>query len=150
RKDWDGNSFPLSVNIPSMASAKDVYLAIEVYDNNSDFNSSAFSGMIRYLIQPIGDAENYYNNGFTWETYQESWTFDQPVLADINGQNPKGKWYRHVVSLNNFACFQGLTYADIVKAGINQFRLMEYNEGANKGQVDVKFDNVRVIYIPSK
>lgn len=150
RKDWSGNSFPLSDNIPATASAKDVYLAYNVYDNESDFNKDTFSGMIRYLIQPIGDAEYYYGMGFNWVTYNESWTFDHPILADINDQNPKGKWYRAVVSLDNFDCFKGLTYADIKTIGINQFRLMEYNEGSNQGKVDIKIDNVRVIYIPSK
>ena len=153
RKDKNGNSFPLSANIPSTASAKDVYLAYNVYDNNSDFNSDTFSGMIRYLIQPIGDANYFYglnDNGIVWAGDKSSWTFSHPVLADINDRNPKGRWYRAVVSLNNFECFRGLTYADIVKQGINQFRLMEYNEGKTKGKVDIKVDNVRVIYIPSK
>lgn len=153
RKDWNGNSFPLSANIPSTASAKDIYLAYNVYDNNSDFNSDTFSGMIRYLIQPIGDKEYYYfigGNGVEWSGVEKPWTFTHPVLADINDRNPKGKWYRAVVSLDNFGCFKGLTYADIVKQGINQFRLMECNEGKNKGKIDIKVDNVRVIYIPSK
>lgn len=153
RKDWNGNSFPLSANIPSTASAKDIYLAYNVYDNNSDFNSDTFSGMIRYLIQPIGDKEYYCfigGNGVEWSGVEKPWTFTHPVLADINDRNPKGKWYRAVVSLDNFGCFKGLTYADIVKQGINQFRLMECNEGKNKGKIDIKVDNVRVIYIPSK
>ncbi len=147
RKDWNGNSFPLSDNIPDNASASDVYLAFNVYDNNSDINSSTFSGYFHYLIQPIGDAENYYDNGY--KASGDSWTFDQPVLAGSDGNAHKGKWYRAVVSLNNFDCFKGLNYAAIKNAGINQFRIMEYNQGANTGKVDVKFDNVRVIYIPS-
>lgn len=153
RKDWSGNSFPLSPNIPAKASAKEVYLAYNVYDNNSAFNSSTFSGFIRYLIQPIGDAENYWggpdDGGFKWITYNESWEFTPPVLADLDGVPHKGRWYRVVIPLDNFACFKGSTYADIVKKGINQFRFMEYNSGANKGHVDVKIDNVRVIYIPN-
>ncbi|MCR5076712.1 MAG: hypothetical protein K6A82_01585 [Prevotella sp.] len=153
RKDWNGNSFPLSANIPSTASSKEVYLAYNVYDNNSDFNSSTFSGMIRYLIQPIGDAENYWGGqgfGFAWKEMNVSWEFTPAVLADINGKPHKGQWYRVVIPLDNFACFKGMTYADIVKTGINQFRFMEYNEGATKGHVDIKVDNVRVIYVPNK
>lgn len=159
RKDWSGNGFSLSDNIPSSASADDVYFAYNVFDNNSDFNSDTFSGMIRYLIQPIGDAEFYYGsaNGaanitanMTWINYQESWSWDRPILADISDQAHKGHWYRVVVPLSKFPCFAGLTYADIVKKGINQFRLMEYNEGATKGKVDIKVDNVRVIYVPGK
>ncbi len=149
RKDWNGNSFPLSDNIPDDASASDVYLAFNVYDNNSDINSDSFSGYFRYLIQPLTDAEYYYDNGFAWDSYDETWFFDQPVLADSEGQAHKGVWYRAVVSLNNFECFTGLTYAGIKSVGINQWRIMEYNQGTSKGEVDVKFDNVRVIYIPS-
>uniref|UniRef100_A0AB33JDT6 Surface glycan-binding protein B xyloglucan binding domain-containing protein n=1 Tax=Prevotella sp. GTC17262 TaxID=3236797 RepID=A0AB33JDT6_9BACT len=153
RKDWSG-PFTLSTNIPNTASAKDVYLAYNVFDNNSAFNSTTFSGMIRYMIEKIGGGESYWggpeDGGFKWIVYNESWEFTPPVLADVNGEAHKGKWYRVVIPLDNFACFKGMDYANIVKTGINQFRFMEFNGGANKGHVDVKIDNVRVIYIPSK
>jgi len=151
RKDWSGNSFPLSGNIPASASAQDIYLAMNVYNASDPYSIPTFSGYIRYMIQPIGDSENYYDNGFQWEDpYPEAWSFARPVLADIDDNTPVGQWYRHVVSLDNFACYQGLTYGEIVGVGLNQFRLMEFNQGPNQADVDLKFDNIRVIYIPSK
>ena len=151
RKDWNGNSFPLSSNIPATATADEVYLAVEVYNNNSSYNDGVFSGYIRYMIQPIGDAENQYDNGFEWIDYDaQTFAFADPVLADIDRNAPVGQWYRHVVPLSNFACYAGKTYADIVTTGLNQFRLQSINQGTTSGKIDVKFDNVRVIYIPSK
>lgn len=148
RYDWSGTSFPLPGYdvIPADASADDVYLAMEVYDNNSDFNNGTFSGYIKYDVQPVGGSDNDYHT-FSWVDYDAgTFSFSQPVLADINGENAKGKWYRHVVKLSNFSCFSGMKYSDIVAAGISQFRLMEYNQGAAKGNVDVMFDNIRLYY----
>ena len=163
RKDWEGNSFPLSDNIPATASAKDVYLAYNAYDNGSDLNNGVFGGFFQYLIEQKSESGDYLFGGsldntnpkknptFSWIDYKAgTFQFTIPAAGDINGKNPKGKWYRAVVSLDNFLCFQGLTYGDIVAKGINQFRIMEMNETTTKGKVDVKFDNIRVIYIPKK
>jgi len=151
RKDWSGNSFAFSDNIPATATADDLYLAVNVYNDGSDYNSATFAGYIRYMIQPIGDVENEYNNGFAWgDPYPEVWTFDRPVLADIDNNTPTGKWYRHVVKLSNFACYAGKSFSEIKTVGLNQFRLQSINQAPNQGKIDVKFDNVRVIYIPSK
>lgn len=149
RKDWNGNSFPLSSNIPSTASADDVYLAFEVYDNGSDYNNGTFWGYLRYMIQPIGDAENQYDN-FAWEDYNNGiGSFpDGPVLQDINGEAHKNKWYRAVVPLSKFACYAGKTYADIVTTGLNQFRIQDINQSTSAGHIDIRVDNVRVIYLP--
>ena len=150
RKDWNGNSFPLSENIPSNASADDVYLAMNVYDDG-DYNNGSFWGYIRYIIQPIGDAENQYDN-FGWESYDDQIGMfpDGPVVQDINGQAHKRQWYRAIVPLSKFACYKGQTYADIVRLGLNQFRFQSMNQSTSVGKVDIKFDNVRVIYIPKK
>ena len=151
RKDWNGNSFPLSENIPATATADEVYLAVEVFNDYSDYNNGVFNGYIRYMIQPLGDAENVYDNGFEWVDYNEQiGAFAAPVLADVNGEAPVGYWYRHVLPLSKFECYAGKSYAEIVTTGLNQFRLQSINQGTPSGKIDVKFDNVRVIYIPSK
>jgi hypothetical protein len=150
RKDWSGNSFTLSSNIPSSVSASKVYLAYNVYDNYSDINADDYGcgAYLRTSIFPIGDTEYDYDYGFAWKSYPDTWIFEQTPLADINGNAHKGRWYRVVVSLNNYSCFKGLTYADIVKQGINQFRLMDINQTNKGGNIDLKIDNVRIIYIP--
>ena len=150
RKDWNGNPFPLSGNIPATATADEVYFAIEVFNDGSDYNNGVFTGYIRYMFQPIGDQENTYDN-FAWDDYNAG-TFvnDQPVLCDYDGNAPVGKWYRHVLPLSKFACYKDKTFAEIVTTGLNQFRLQSINQGTPSGKINVKFDNARVIYIPSK
>ena len=150
RKDWSGNSFPLSNNIPETATADEVYLALNTY-SNSDYNNGEFWGYIRYMIQPLGDAENQYDiqpDG-SWVEYPTIALFEGTVLADIDGQAPTGQWYRHVLPLSKFACYQGKTYSEIKATGLNQFRLQSINQSTTRGRVDVKFDNCRVIYIPN-
>lgn len=148
RQGWDGLPFTLPSFdvIPANASADEVYLAMEVYNNNSDYNNGVFSGYIRYMIQPIDDSENQYDN-FNWTNYEEGeFEFFTPVLGDINDEAPVGKWYRHVMSLNNIPCYTGLTYADIVEKGLNQFRIQSINQGTSRGFIDVCIDNVRIFY----
>ena len=148
RKDWDGHSFALPSFdiIPETATADEVYLAMEVYDNYCDYNNGVFPGYIRYMIQPLDNTENQYDN-FNWVDYGAGvFEFFHPVLADINDENHKGKWYRHVMPLSNIPCFTGLSYAEIVTAGINQFRLQSINQGTAKGAIDVCIDNVRIFY----
>lgn len=148
RKDWSGNSFPLSPNIPATATADEVYFAINVYNDNSDYNNGVFNGYIRYMFQPIGDAENQYDNGFVWADYDtQTGSFARPVLADIDDEAPVGKWYRHVLPLSVFGCYAGKTYGEIVNVGLNQFRLQSINQGTPSGKINVKFDNARIIYI---
>lgn len=148
RKDWDGHSFSLPSFdiIPETATADEVYLAMEVFDNNSDYNNGEFSGYLRYMIQPIGDKENQYDN-FEWVDYGAG-TFRNfhPVLADIYDESHKGMWYRHVVPLSVFPCYTDLTYAEIVNVGLNQFRIQSINQGTARGFIDVCFDNVRIFY----
>lgn len=149
QKDWSGNSFAFSPNIPSSASASDVYLAFEVYDNESDFNNGTYWGYIRYVIEALGISEIVYDN-FAWEDYNAGiGSFpDGPVLQDINGNAYKNKWYRAVVPLEKFGCYAGKTYADIVATGLNKFRIQSINQANVKGKIDIKIDNVRVIYLP--
>lgn len=149
RKDWSGNSFPLSDNIPETATADEVYFAVNVFNNGSDYNNGSFWGYVRYMFQPIGDAENQYDLHLDWASYEDQIPiFDGVVLADVNSQAPVGKWYRHVLPLSKFACYQGKTYAEIKTIGLNQFRLQSINQSTTRGKIDVKFDNARVIYIP--
>lgn len=149
RKDWSGNMFSFSDNIPSTATADHLYLAMEVYDANSDYNNGTFWGYVRYMIQPKGDAENTYDN-FKGDDYatQLGKFPDGPVLQDISGVNHKNKWYRAIVPLSKFACYTGKTLSDIKTIGLDQFRIQSINQATFAGKIDVKFDNIRVIYIP--
>jgi len=143
--------------IPADASTDDVYLAVEVYDNNCDYNAvdeetglETFGGYIRYFIQknaedPVENSNQYDN--FAWLDY-DAGTFEHPVkvLADIDGNAYKGKWYRHVVPLSSFGMYKGLTYKDVYEGGINQIRLQSINQSTTKGSVWVYFDNIRLYY----
>jgi len=136
--------------IPETASTDDVYLAVEVYNNESDYNNGSFGGYIRYFWQvnaedPV-DGSNQFDN-FEWIDYAEG-TFNHPlgVLSDIEGEHPTGKWYRHVLPLSKFGLFSGKTYKDVVETGLNQIRLQSINQSVTKGQIDVMFDNIRIYY----
>ena len=159
RKDWDGNVFPLPGFdvIPATASTDDVYLAAEVY-SKSDYNNGSFWGYLRYWLpsvaesgaDPIADV-NQYDNGFEWEDYDAGiGKFDRPVLSDINGNAPTGRWYRHVLPLSVFGKYTGKTYQDVVNDGIQQFRIQSINQSTSRGKIDVRMDNVRIIYIPKQ
>ena len=154
RKDWSGNSFSFSDNIPASATADELYLTMNVYDA-SDYNNGSFWGYLRYVIQPLGDAENQYDN-FDWaeggcdSNPQVGLYPDGPVLQDINGKNYKNKWYRAIVPLSKFGCYAGKDFSAIKSTGLNQFRIQSINQSTTFGKVDVKFDNIRVIYIPKK
>ena len=159
RKDWSGDSFALPGFdvIPADASTDDVYLAVEV-KNYSDYNNGSFWGYLRYWLpnktesdtDPVADV-NQYDNGFAWEDYDaQVGMFDQPVLADINGNTPVGQWYRHVLPLSKFGKFAGKTYKDVVNDGIHQFRIQSINQSTSRGKIDVSFDNVRIIYVPKQ
>lgn len=153
RKSWDVNTFPLPGFdvIPADASASDIYLAMEVYNNNSDYNNGDWAGYLRYTVWPsgldTGNVDNQWDNGFEWTSYDEglgSTTY--PVLADINGLTPQQQWYRHVVPLSVFPCYSGKTYADIVALGLENFRIQSINQGSKVGKIDVCFDNIRLFY----
>lgn len=154
RKDWSGNSFSFSDNIPASATADELYLTMNVFDAG-DYNNGSFWGYLRYMIQPLGDAENQYDN-FDWaeggydSNPQVGKYPDGPVLQDINGKNYKNKWYRAIVPLSKFGCYAGKSFSDIKTTGLNQFRIQSINQSTTSGKIDVKFDNIRVIYIPSK
>lgn len=164
RKDWDGNKFPLPGFdvIPADASTDDVYLAFEVFNNNSHLNNGKYTGYLRYFLQydsedPVpenddsgnanpADQVNQYDT-FRWDDYGAG-TFhhDRPVLADINGEAPMGKWYRAVVPLSKFGKYRDKNYQFVVEKGINQFRIQYINQGSARGDIDVYIDNVRIFY----
>lgn len=160
RKDWSGAPFDLPGYdvIPANASTDEVYLAVEVYNDNSAYNNGSFWGYLRYWLPNATESDkdpvagvNQYDNGFTWEDYGAGvGSFERPVLADINEEAHVGKWYRHVVPLSKFGKFAGQTYEFVKTDGIHQFRIQSINQSTSSGKIDVKFDNVRVIYIPSK
>ncbi len=153
RKSWDVNTFPLPAFdvIPADASTNDIYLAMEVYNNNSDYNNGDWMGYLRYTVWPsggdTGTTDNQYDNGFEWTDYNEGiGTFASPILADINGKTPMQQWYRHVLPLSVFPCYAGKTYADIVALGLENFRIQSINQGSKTGKIDVCFDNIRLFY----
>ncbi len=161
--DWEYTSWDLAANtsIPSDATTDNIYLAFACYDDNSSFNDGAFSGIVKYFFETqgkIADASRYeYDGGQSWIDYDASLAqWDINPLSDINGNNPKGRWYRVVVPINKFhfsgnednCIFGDMTWADVCNIGISGFRLQGYNSGTSKGTVNVKFDNVRIIYLP--
>lgn len=150
RKDWNGNSFALSDNIPANASADEVYFSYNALDNG-DYNNGEFWGYLRYIIEPVGGSDNQYDN-FAWDDYSSGiGSFpDGPVLQDADGTDVKGEWHRVVVPLSKFGCYSGMTYSQIKAAGLNQFRIQSINQSTKVGKIDLKIDNVRVIYIPKK
>ena len=126
--------------------AQDYNAAMEVYNNNSDYNNGVFSGYIRYMIQTLDNSENQFDN-FEWTDYDAGvFAHPSPVLGDINGEAPVGKWYRHVLPLSRIPCFAGLSYGEIVTLGISHFRLQSINQGTSRGFIDVCLDNVRIFY----
>lgn len=150
RKDWNGNSFSFSDNIPATATADHIYLSYEVNDN-SDYNNGSFWGFIRYSIWSATNtsAEIDYDN-FGWEDYKNGIGMypDGPVFQDINGKAHKNQWYRAVVPLSKFSIYNGKTMAEIRTIGLNEFRIQDINSSTSTGKIDFKIDNVRIIYIP--
>lgn len=165
RKDWNGNIFQFSDNIPTSAKADELYLTMNVYDEG-EFNNGSFWGYLRYTILDIkqqlnssGELEyivlGQYDN-FDWaeggydSNPQVGKYPDGPVLQDINGKIYKNKWYRAVVPLSKFDCFNGKNLGEFKSVGIPQFRIQLINQSTTTGNINVKFDNIRVIYIPKK
>ena len=164
RKDWNGNKFPLPSFdvIPADASTDNIYLAMEVFNNESSLNNGTYTGYLRYFLQydnedPVPENNdagqpnppetvNQYDT-FRWIDYAAA-TFanDRPVLADINDEAPVGKWYRAVVPLSKFGKYRGKNYQFVVENGINQLRIQYINQGIVRGDIDVYIDNIRIFY----
>lgn len=146
RKDWNGNSFPLPGFdlIPASTSTDDVYLAMEVWDNNTDFGEAQYP-FLHYQIQTIGDAKTYVFENFI----QNDVVYKEKALRAIDNTQPKEQWYRHVTKLSNFDGWAGKTYGDVVADGINQIRFMHMNWTGNPSAMDIMFDNVRILYVPA-
>lgn len=146
RKDWSGNSFSLPGFdlIPASTSTDDVYLAMEVWDNNTDFGGAQYP-FLHYQIQTIGDAKTIVFENFI----QDDVVYKEKALRAIDNTQPKEQWYRHVVKLSNFDGWAGKTYGDVVADGINQIRLMHMNWTGTPSTMDIMFDNVRILYVPA-
>ncbi len=146
RKDWNGNSFSLPGFdlIPAGTSTDDVYLAMEVWDNNTDFGGAQYP-FLHYQIQTIGDAKTIVFENFI----QDPGEYKEKALRAIDNTQPKEQWYRHVIKLSNFDGWAGKTYGDVVADGINQIRFMHMNWNAIPSTMDIMFDNVRILYVPA-
>lgn len=149
RKDWNGNNFSLSDNIPSNATADHIYLAYNILDNG-DYNNGKFWGFLRYeILDYSNNILSTYDN-FDWDSYADGIGKypDGPVGQNLDGTAPKAQWHRAVVPLSKFSAYKGKTMAEIRTIGLGQFRIQDINESTISGKIDVKIDNVRVIYIP--
>jgi len=131
--------------IPASASTSEVYLAMEMWDNNTDFGGAMYP-FLHYQIQTRNNASTYVFENFI----QADVVYKEKALRAIDNTQPKQQWYRHVVPLSNFDGYAGKTYADVVSEGINSVRLMHMNWNATPSSMEIFFDNVRLIYIPSK
>ena len=156
KKDWNGNNFTLSDNIPANASADDIYFAFNVYDS-SDYNNGTFWGFLRYTLWPNsaagqeGSAVDYQYDNFGWADYNAGvGEFpDGPMLQDFNGQYHKNQWYRAIVPIKKFPAYAKLaTYGDVKNAGVSIFRIQDINQATAAGHIDARIDNVRIVYIP--
>ncbi len=135
--------------IPADASTADIYLACEVFNNNTMWSEASpetpRNVYLRYYINTTTGSYEY-DNGFDWADYDLGYgVFFRPVLADIDNQQPLRKWYRHVVSLDEIG-FKGMTYADVVAAGFDELRYMIINQSAIPMRVSFFLDNVRLYY----
>src|SRR5574344_310417 len=148
RKDWNGNSFSFSDNIPSTATADHLYLSYECYDTG-DYNNGSFWGFLRYEVWSKGSDDIKYDN-FGWKDYDSMTGMfpDGPVLQDIKGKAHKNHWYRTIVPLSKFSCYKDKTLSEIKNIGLLQFRIQDINESTKPGKIQVKIDNVSIIYIP--
>ncbi len=151
RPEGDTFELPSYSVIPESTPAKDLYLAMEVYDNNSSYNDGVFSGYLRYTIWPVGASTDtpdpYVIDNFEWTDWgagEFAFSYGN-VLEDANGKNPKEQWYRHVFCLNNFPHYAGLTYKDIKEMGISNIRIQSINQGTAAGKIDFYVDNIRII-----
>lgn len=153
--DWGDDKFylPDFDVIPADATSDEIYLAMEVYNNNSDYDKvENYAGYLRYMVQTLSGGEIDWNNQYdspdNWIDYEAGIAnFKEKRLADIYGDNPTGKWYRHVMSLSHWSCYAGKTYSEIKDLGLKRIRIMQINPGSNKGTVDFCMDNVRLIYV---
>lgn len=169
KKDWSGEPMvlPSFDVIPANAPADHIYLAFEVYDDNSDWNNggAGYQGYLRLAMWYADNIEesaasNITYDNFAWDDY-EAGTFknpDGPCMQDVDGEAHFGKWYRSVIpfsklqerdgDLNITALpFERGTYQDIVNKGIGIIRFMALNQGAKPGKMNFYMDNVRIIYI---
>ncbi len=147
--DWVNNNpvyteFPLPSYdiIPASASTSEVYLAMEVWDNNTDFGGAQYP-FLHYQI------ETHAGGAYTFANFiQSDVAYVEKALRAIDNTQPKQQWYRHVVPLSNFDGYAGKTYADVVAEGINTVRLMHMNWTGTPSSMELFFDNVRIIYVP--
>lgn len=151
--DWNGTPFTLPDYdvIPADAPASKVYLAIEVYNNNSDYNIvENYAGYPQYQLDGV-TWDNQYAEPNNWIDYDNNIAnFKQLRWADIDGKAPTGKWYRHVLALENFDSMAGKTYKQIKEeVTIKQVLFVHRNPGTvGVNNLDIALDNVRIIYIP--
>lgn len=154
-KDWAGENqhalfdLPGYDVIPANASLDNVYLACEVFNNNTrwDLNSAdnRMNAYVRYHFT-LGDGSSYDYDNFSWADYDNSvGQYNSPVLGDIDGNQPMQQWYRHVISFSELG-LAGKTYADLKNAGLDEIRMQIINQSTIPMNVDFYIDNIRIYY----
>ncbi|MGM9699445.1 MAG: glycan-binding surface protein [Prevotella sp.] len=137
---WQLNRpFTMPDYVPASATADELYIAYEVYDAG-DFNLDDYKGYLRIATTTV--------NSDGWDSYHDGNLDDGvPVNADINGQFHKNKWYRAVIPLSSFNNYRGLTLTQIQEKGLFMILFQANSFGSKSGRLDMKMDNLRVIYI---
>lgn len=144
RKNWNGDhlTIPGYDAIPADAPTEDVYLTMEVWNNETDFGKTQ-NPFLHYQIQTVSGKTLEFVN------WKDGAYLEKPIHS-IDNTQPQQQWYRAVTPLSNFSEWFGKTYADVVGDGFNQIRIMHQNRTSTPSTMDIMFDNVRLIYIPSK
>ena len=138
--------------IPADAPLENVYLACEVFNNNTrwDLNSAdePKNAYVRYYMV-LGNGTSYEYDNFSWDDYDvQLGKYNSPVLGTIDGEQPMGQWYRHTISLAEIG-MKGMTYGELKAAGLDELRMQIINQSTKAMDVDFYIDNIR-IYYPNK
>lgn len=151
RHDWEDNVFPLPTSISDDTPSTDIFIAMEVYNNESDYNNGVFSGYLRWVVWPVGastdNSDPYQLDNFEWDDY-DAQTFINPVgpiLGDCEGNTPQKQWYRHVMCIDKLPAYTGMTYKEIKNLGISNIRIQSINQALKQGKIDFYVDNIRII-----
>lgn len=135
-----GRPFSMPDYVPDSATADQLYIAYEVYDAG-DYNINGYLGFLRVATTT--------ENSDGWDSYHDGNLDDGvPVNADINGKFHKNKWYRAVIPLSKFGNYAGKNLAQIKQTGLFMILIQANSMGDKAGKVDLKIDNLRIIYLP--
>ena len=133
--------------IPADTPIEEVYFAYECY-NRIPFNLSTTGGAhIRYAFNSGMDAGF---DGAGMIKYQDYSYMEGPtnvVLPGSDGEPRLDEWYMVMIPLSRFEQLDGFgtTYKDFAEAGIVEFFMQLQHSNGPQGEVDVCFDNFRIV-----